>query len=178
MANIIYIATSIDGFIAKLNGDIDWLMETANPDGSDFGFSDFMNSIDAIVMGRNTFEQVLKFGEWPYTKQVFVLSKTLKTIPQYLSTKAKIIKGKPATVIKKLNSLNYYNLYIDGGKTIKSFLKEELIDELIITRIPILLGEGIPLFSKLKTVQKYEHVETLCYNNTLVKSRYRIVKTV
>jgi dihydrofolate reductase len=173
MANFVYIATSIDGFIAKKDGNIDWLHDIPNPEGSDFGFNDFMENIDALVMGRNTFEVVLKFSEWYYSKPVFVLSNTLQSIPERLTGKAEIIKGEPEAIVKSLHSKNYKNLYIDGGKTIQSFLSQGLIDEIIITKIPLLLGEGIPLFGILSDVQKFKHVKTEVYNNSLVKTHYK-----
>lgn len=173
MPNFVYIATSLDGFIAKKDGGIDWLLETPNPEGSDFGFSEFMKSVDAIVMGRNTFELVLTFGEWHYTKPVFVLSNTLQSVPKNVTDKAEILSGNPESIIKELNSRGYKNLYIDGGITIQKFLDQELIDELIITRIPILLGDGIPLFAGLTKEQKFEHLNTEVYNNSLVKSHYK-----
>ena len=173
MANIVYIATSLDGFIAKKNGSIDWLNEIPNPDGSDYGFGDFMNNIDAIVMGRRTFELVLTFNEWPYKKPVFVLSRTLQKVNADLVGKAEIINGNPDSVVSLLNSRNYKNLYIDGGITIQRFLRNELIDEIIITRIPILLGSGIPLFQELAKEQKFEHTKTEVYNNAIVKSHYK-----
>ena len=176
MSNKVYIATSIDGFIAKKNGDINWLMDIPNPEGSDFGFNEFMNSVDAIVMGRLTYEQVLKFSEWPYIKPVFFLISTNISVPEFLNDKVNIIKGNPKSIIEKLNSMQYSNLYIDGGKTVQEFLKEDLIDELIITRISILLGDGIPLFSKLINDQKYEHLATEIFNNTLVKSHYKRIR--
>jgi len=151
-------------------------VDIPNPEGSDFGFNKFMNSIDAIVMGRITFEQVLKFGDWPYIKPVFVLSNTLQTVPELLENKVKIIKGEPKSVVENLKSMKYKNLYIDGGKIVQGFLQEDLIDELIITRIPILLGEGIPLFTKLNKEQKYEHIKTEFFNNTLVKSKHKRIK--
>ncbi len=140
MSNIVYIAASIDGYIAKKDGGLDWLNEVPNPDGSDFGFGDFMKTIDAIIMGRNTFEIVLSFGEWPYTKPVFVLSNTLQTVPDNLKDKAEVLTGTPNSIIKEMNSRKFFNLYIDGGKTIQEFLKQDLIDEMIITRIPRILG--------------------------------------
>ncbi|MFA7419124.1 MAG: dihydrofolate reductase family protein [Melioribacteraceae bacterium] len=173
MYNIVYIATSLDGFIAKKDGGIDWLFEIPNPDGSDFGFSEFMKNVDAVVMGRNTFELVMTFDEWLYTKPVFVLSETLKSLPRSLADKAEILNGNPESIVKELNSRGYKNLYIDGGITIQKFLKQELIDEVIITKIPILLGEGIPLFAGLTREQKFEHVKTEVYNNALVKSHYK-----
>lgn len=176
MTNIVYIATSIDGYIAKKDGGLDWLNDIPNPEGSDFGFNDFIESIDAIIMGRKTFEIVLTFGGWPYTKPVFVLSNTLQSVPDNLKDKAEILTGTPEAIINEMNSRNYLNLYIDGGKTIQDFLKHDLIDELIITRIPIILGEGIPLFDLLKDEQKYEHIKTDIFNNSLVKSHYKRIR--
>ena len=172
MTNYIYIAESIDGFIARENGSIDWLLEIPNPDGSDYGFADFMKNIDALVMGRNTFETVVSMEFWPYEKPVFVLSKSLKNIPADKTGKAEIITGAPAEIVKRLNSRGFNNLYIDGGKTIQSFLKEGLIDEMIITRIPILLGKGIPLFGEIDCAQKFVHAGTEVLNGILVKSHY------
>lgn len=173
MKNIVYIATSLDGFIAKENGDLNWLMEAPNPDNSDFGFNDFMDRVDVIVMGKNTFEIVVSFGEWPYTKPVFVLSNSLSMAPKNLEDKVEFIKGDPRDILKKLHSKGFKNLYIDGGITVQNFLKEDLIDELIITRIPILLGKGISLFGELDNEIKFEHIETEIFNNTLVKSSYK-----
>jgi len=172
MANYVYIATSLDGFIATANGGLDWLNEIPNPDNSDYGFAEFMNGIDALVMGRNTFEKVLSFGVWPYDKPVFVLSNSLAEIPEDMAGEAELIKGEIYEVASHLNQKGYNNLYIDGGKVIQSFLKEDLIDELVITRIPILLGEGIPLFGKLDCQMKFKHVKTEILNKMLVKSSY------
>ncbi|MCP4611366.1 MAG: dihydrofolate reductase [Planctomycetes bacterium] len=172
MANYVYIATSLDGFIATKDGGVDWLMEVPNPEKSDYGFFEFMNSVDAIVMGRNTFEKVLSFYEWPYNKIVFVLSNSLTDIPEKLKGKVEIIKGELEAVINELKTRGYNNLYIDGGKVIQSFLNEDLIDDMIITRVPILLGDGIPLFDNLKQNLKFRHIKTEIFNNTLVKSCY------
>jgi len=172
MANYVYIATSLDGFIATEDGGIDWLMEIPNPDKNDYGYFEFMDGIDALVMGRNTFDKVLTFGEWHYTKPVFVLSNSLAEIPENLIGKAEIVKGDIRGVIQNLNKQGYKNLYIDGGKVIQSFLKEDLIDELIISRVPVLLGEGIPLFGETNSLLKFNHIKTETFNNSLVKSCY------
>ena len=172
MANYVYIATSLDGFIATSDGGIDWLMETSNPDKSDYGYADFMDNIDALVMGRNTFDKVLTFGEWSYAKPVFVLSNTLTEVPESVVGKAEIVNGDIKQLIHKLNQQGYKNLYIDGGKAIQSFLKEGLIDEMIITRIPVLLGKGIPLFGEIDYSLKFKHIKTEVFNNTFVKSHY------
>jgi dihydrofolate reductase len=174
MANIVYIATSIDGYIAKENGNIDWLMNLPNPNKSDYGFSEFLERIDGIILGRNTFETVLGFKEWPYPKSlpVFILSDSLNEVPGHLTGKVEIVRGELKKIIELLKQKGINNLYIDGGKTIQSFLKEDLICEMTITRIPILLGSGIPLFDKHNLELKFEHVETVVFNNMLVRSRY------
>jgi dihydrofolate reductase len=172
MANYVYIATSIDGFIATGDGGIDWLNDIPNPDQSDYGWAEFISGIDAIVMGRNTFEKVLTFSDWPYDKPVFVLSNTLVCLPDTPAGKAEIVKGDLQELIKRLGEKGYSSLYIDGGKTIQSFLKEDLIDEMIITRVPILLGDGVPLFGKLSISIKFKHKGTEIYGGSLVKSHY------
>ena len=174
MANYVYIATSLDGFIATPDGGVDWLDEIPNPDQSDFGYSEFISHIDAIVMGRNSFEKVLTFGDWPYNKPVFVLSNTLKAVPENLVDTVEIVSGTDIkSLVHRLNKRGYQNLYIDGGRTIQSFLAEDMIDELIITRIPILLGQGIPLFGMLSHPLQFHHEKTEVFNNLLVKSAYR-----
>lgn len=172
MPNYIYIATSLDGFIATSDGGIDWLLEIPNPSRSDYGYAEFINGIDAMVMGRNTFEKVLTFGEWPHHKPVFVLSNSLREVPGDIVDKAEIVSGDIKELIKELNRRGYHNLYIDGGETIQSFLREDLIDEMIITLCPILLGSGFPLFSKLDTRLDFRHKKTEVYNHTFVKNHY------
>lgn len=139
MTNYVYIATSLDGFIATPDGGLDWLFDIPNPDQSDYGYSEFMGGIDAIVMGRNTFEKVLTFSDWPYNKPVFVLSNSLTAVPEPIVAQAEIVKGDIKSLVNQLHQRGYQNLYVDGGKTIQSFLKADLIDEMIITRVPILL---------------------------------------
>jgi dihydrofolate reductase len=172
MTNYVYIATSLDGFIATSNGDLDWLNEIPNPENSDFGYAEFMSGIDAIVMGRKTFEKVLTFGTWPYDKPVYVPSKHKISIPKDLEDKVEIITGTPRKLVGQLKELGHHNLYIDGGVTIQGFLEEDLIDEMIITRVPILLGDGIPLFGKLAQRLHFSLKKTESLNENLVKSYY------
>ena len=172
MANIVYIATSLDGFIATSDGGVDWLSEIPNPDQSDYGWADFMSRIDAIVVGRNTYEKVLTFDPWPYDKPVFVLSNSLDRVADGVADRAEIVSGDLRTVIERLNKRGHRNLYVDGGKVIQSFLQEDLIDEMIITRVPVLLGGGIPLFDSLTRHLAFSHVGTETFNDSLVKSHY------
>lgn len=170
----VFIASSIDGYIADKNNGLEWLNAVPNPDNIDMGTTDFFNKIDAIVMGRNTFEVVCNFDiEWPYKVPVFVLSNTLQNIPNKFAGKAELIKGSPEQIVEKLNHKGLSKLYIDGGKTIQSFLKADLIDELIITIIPILLGGGSPLFGNLKKPIEFEHVKTEVFLNAIVQNAYK-----
>ena len=172
MTNYVYIATSLDGFIATADGGLDWLDEIPNPEQSDFGYGDFIRNIDAIVMGRNSFEKVLTFDTWPYDKQVIVLSKSLGSVPNNLASPVEIVRGNLKQLVNRLHGQGYNNLYIDGGGTIQSFLAEDMIDEITITRIPVLLGGGIPLFGSLTKELRFSHVKTELFNNALVKSTY------
>lgn len=173
MANIVYIAASLDGYIADKNNQIDWLHDIPNPEGSDFGFGQFIDGIDALVMGRNTVEMVLSFGcDWPYSKPVFLLSNTMTTVPTGYEDKIFIVNGELTLLIKDLNSKGFSNLYIDGGLTIQSFLREDLIDKLIITTIPIVLGGGVSLFADLPHPLKFKHVKAERYADYLVQNHF------
>jgi dihydrofolate reductase len=176
MANYVYIATSLDGFIADCDGGLDWLNEIPNPEKSDYGFAEFMRSIDAIVMGRRTFETVLTFDYWPYDKPVFVLSGRGFKVPKELENKIEVVDTDPKTLTGQLKERGFHNLYIDGGMTIQRFLEIGLIDEMIITRVPILLGGGVPLFGKLSRRLNLSHKKTEVFNNMLVKSHYILRK--
>ncbi|NKI26964.1 dihydrofolate reductase [Arenibacter sp. 6A1] len=133
-----------------------------------------MAGIDAIVMGRNTFETVCSFeGEWPFSKPVFVLSTTMVSIPAPYHEKAILVKGTLPAILKSIHEKGYKNLYIDGGLTIQSFLKEDLIDELIITTIPIVLGEGIPLFGEIPRSLVFEHLSSEVFLYQIVQSSYK-----
>lgn len=172
--NTVFIATSLDGYIADKNGGIDWLHAIPNPENEDMGFVDLFNRLDAIVMGRTTFEKVLSFGiDWPYACPVFVLSNSLKKIPVGYEDKIEIIHGSTRAVLEYVNGKGYNRLYIDGGSTVQGFLKEDLIDELIITKIPVLLGGGFPLFSEMDTTLEFEHVTTEVFLNQIVQSHYK-----
>jgi dihydrofolate reductase len=171
--NSVYIATSLDGYIADKKEEIDWLYSVPNPDKSDLGFTKFIERIDAMVMGRNTFETVCGFDfDWPYKIPVFVLSNSLNEVPKDYQDKAFLVKGSMNEVTEQINRKGHYRLYIDGGTTVQSFLKEDLIDDLIITTIPVVLGDGIPLFTILNQKLDFELVSSEVYINQLVQSHY------
>jgi|AntAceMinimDraft_8_1070364.scaffolds.fasta_scaffold15644_3 dihydrofolate reductase len=174
----VFIASSIDGFIAKKDGDVAWLGEIEPFDnGGDGGFKEFFNSVDALVMGRATFEKVITF-DWVYgDKPVFVLSNTLKKIPEKVKERnVKIIKGTPGEILEKVSKEGYGKIYLDGAGTIQSFLKEGLVDEISITYIPILLGSGISLFGELGFENRLELLETKSWSNGCVQNNYRVKK--
>ncbi len=170
MGNYVYCATSLDGYIARTDGSIDWLAPYENLPEEDYGYYDFISNMDAIIMGRNTFEKIQSFELWPYEIPVFVLSITLQQNEP--SEQYKIVNEPIYNLTKDLQNIGYKNLYIDGGKTIQSFLEQDLIDELIITTVPVILGDGIPLFSKMDIEKKLLLKETKIFDNGLVQNEY------
>lgn len=131
-----------------------------------------MSKIDAVVIGRGTFEKVLTFPSWPYEKKVFVLSTGIKQVPDMLRGKVTVLSMKPRELLNYLSSEGFSNIYVDGGKVVQGFLKEDCIDEMIITKVPVLIGSGIPLFGFLDNDLQFKHIRTDVYSNGLVKSRY------
>jgi len=172
--NSVFIATTLDGYIADKNGGIDWLHTIPNPNNIDMGYRAFTNNIDALVMGRKTFETVCDFDvDWPYNKPVFVLSTKLKKIPKKYIGKAFLVHGTLTEILNQIYQKKCYRLYIDGGTTIQNFLKEDLIDELIITTIPILLGGGSPLFCELPKELKFKLFKTNTFLNQVTQNHYK-----
>ena len=170
----VYIATSLDGFIARPDGDINWLGEPSE-DGEDYGYQEFIDTVDFLVMGRNTYDKVLSFGQWPYSKPVVVLTNRPLTIADDLAKSVETMSGSPADIVDELSKRGVEHLYIDGGKTIQNFLDANLIQRIIITKIPILLGEGIPLFGPLHKNFRLKHVGTQTFANGYVQSEYEVV---
>ena len=172
MKTSVYIGTSLDGFIAKPDGNIDWLTQYANDDAI-HAYEEFMNGIDAIVLGRGTFEKILTFPSWPYEKKAFVLSSSLKQLPGTLQDKATLLSMRPKELLSYLLGMGFSSIYVDGGKVIQSFLKEDLIDDLIISKVPVIIGNGIPLFGFLSADLKCKHMRTETQSNGLVRSYYK-----
>ena len=167
----VFIGTSLDGFIARLNHDLDFLPPGG---GEPHGYDEFIATIDVILIGRNTYEKVLTFDEWPYPgKRVAVLSS------QPLSTRSGIsvehMAGKPAEVAAKLAASGAQHVYVDGGITIQRFLQAGLIQRIVITRVPVLIGSGIPLFGPLQRDMRLRHINTRAYPSGLVTSEYEVL---
>lgn len=175
----VFIATSLDGFIARNDGAIDWLDRanaTVTP-GEDCGYSAFMSSVDALVMGRNTFELAVSFPEWPYgSTPLIVLSRSLSTLPPQTPPTVSLSSLHPADLASELGSKGLRHLYVDGGLTIQSFLAAGLIDDITITTIPVLLGSGKPLFGSLSTDVSLKHISTRAFDFGFVQSTYRVAK--
>ncbi|MBP1466640.1 dihydrofolate reductase [Candidatus Chloroploca sp. M-50] len=175
----VYIATSVDGFIARPDGSIDWLQrpEYATTELQGLRYEDFIATVDTLVMGRKTFEQVLTFEQWPYEGvPVVVLSHRSLAIPEQLAGKVRLMNGVPAEIVAQLGVEGKQHLYIDGGKTIQRFLEAGLIDELTITRVPIVLGAGIGLFGDPAPEQRLELLECSVSANGFVQVRYARVR--
>jgi len=171
MKIMVYIGTSLDGFIARKDGDIDWLVQFAN-DEAIHSYKEFLKRIDAIVIGRGSFEKVLSFPSWPYEKEVFVLSSSIKQVPDKAKGKVTILSMKPRELLHYLSGKGFSSIYIDGGKVIQEFLQEDLVDELIISKAPVLIGSGIPLFGYLGNDLPFKHITTEVHSNGLVRSYY------
>ena len=175
----VFIATSLDGFIARPNHAIDWL-ENQGTTTEEHGYTQFIDSVDGIIFGRKTYEVVLNLtsdDDWPYPKPVIVLSRTLTNsdIPLHLTDKVTITDQTPSDLLATLDQKGWKRAYVDGGITIQSFLNEGLIDDLIITTLPVLIGRGIPLFGNTTKDIHLELINTRQYPSGLAQSHYRVL---
>jgi dihydrofolate reductase len=172
MAVSVFVGTSVDGFIARPNGDLDWLPAGG---GEPHGYDEFIASVDAIVIGRNTFEKVLTLGPWFYgTKRVVVLSSRPVDLSAAAEGVVEQMAGAPEEIVAKLAASGAQHLYVDGGITVQRFLRVGLVDRLVITRVPVLIGDGIPLFGTLPRDMRLRHVATRHYPSGLVQSEYHV----
>lgn len=169
----VFIATSLDGFIARANDALDWLPADG---GEPHGYEEFIATVDAIVMGRRTFETVLTFDGWPFgARQVVVLSSRPSVLRAPDGAVCDFMSGTPREVVTRLQARGLTHLYIDGGVTIQGFLAAGLIQRVIITRIPVLLGTGVPLFGPLPHDVRLRHVATRSFPSGMVQSEYLVV---
>ncbi|OBY28614.1 dihydrofolate reductase family protein [Leisingera sp. JC1] len=147
----VFIATSLDGFVARQDHSLDWLYKQPVAENDDGGFAAFMDSVDGLIMGTGSFRTVLGFGQWPYSKPVVVLSNSLteQDIPEELKDKVRLSTAAPADLMQELQEEGWTRAYVDGGRMVQSFLRRGLIADLTITTVPILIGSGIPLFGSL-----------------------------
>ena len=169
----IFIATSLDGYIARPDGTLDWLLSRDDPT-EDHGYDAFIATMGCIVMGRGTFESVLEFPDWPYTLPVLVLSQSLTSLPDHLKGKATLSTLPPTQAMHHLAFHGHSRAYIDGGKIIQSFLRDGLIHDMTITTAPVLIGQGRPLFGTLPKDIPLKHRATKAFPSGLVQSTWRI----
>jgi dihydrofolate reductase len=179
----VYIATSADGYIATLEGGVDWLHTAGNKEvdmgSEDMGFKAFMGSVDCMIMGRKCMDMISSMNltpeQWIYGDMpIVVLSNTIKESPENLHGKIEMYSGDISKLIYNLEKRGFKHAYIDGGATITSFINLELIDEMIITKAPLLLGEGIPLFGKIKNSVKLNNAKATVYKNEFIQIKYDV----
>ena len=180
----VFIATSVDGFIARADGSIDWLHSAGNQkadmnDQIDMGFNDFVSSVDCMVMGRKCMEVISNMNltpeQWPYGNiRIIVLSNTLKEAPSNMTKNVELYSGDLHALMNQLESEGFNHAYIDGGTTIQGFLQLKLINEITITRAPLILGGGIPLFGKLEQNIKLIESKATAYPNEFVQVQYKV----
>jgi dihydrofolate reductase len=180
----VFIATSVDGYIATVDNDVEWLQSAGDSNAdmgklADMGMADYMSSVDCMIMGRKCMEKISSFNlsteDWPYgDTRIIALSNTIKTPPNNLKGKVEMYSGEVSDLIDELKKDGYKHAYIDGGATITSFLNLELINEITITQAPVLLGDGIRLFGHLSNRIKLEKSDAKAYPNEFVQVRYQV----
>lgn len=173
----VFIATSLDGYIARNDGSIDWLMEANSlaPQGEDCGYKSFIASIDTLIMGRYSYEKIITFDEWPYgALPVIVMSSKPIQVPEHLNHVVSVSNQSPTDLISELRQQGVQHIYLDGGLTIQRFLQDNLINEITITMIPVLIGSGRSLFGLLMHDIKLKHLATTTYPGGFVQIKYQI----
>ena len=168
----VFVGTSVDGFIARADGALDFLPPGG---GEPHGYDEFIASVDAIVIGRKTYETVLGFEAWPYgRKRVVVLSNSPLDLSVVKDGVVEQMGGSPGDIVAKLDAAGVGHIYVDGGITVQGFLRAGLVTRLVVTRVPVLIGEGIPLFGSLPHDVRLRHVATRAYPSGLVQSEYEV----
>ena len=168
----VFVGVSVDGFMARRKGELDFLPVDCEP----HGYEEFIATIDTLVIGRGTFEIVMGFPEWPYgERRVVVLSSRPLDLSRTPQNKVEQMSGEPAEIVAKLAARGAQHLYVDGGITIQRFLRAGLIQHLTVTRVPVLIGDGIPLFGALPHDVRLKHITTKSYPSGLVKTEYEVI---
>lgn len=170
----VFIAMSLDGYIARPDGSIDWLTDVVE-DGEDYGYQQFYSSVDCLVIGRKTYEMALSLARWPYSgRKVVVLSSNRTSSENRTGTDVLMMSSTPEKVLEELETMGFKHAYIDGGKTIQSFLRAGLINEMTVTIIPVLLGDGIRLFGAVDADIQLQHIDTRSFLNGFIRARYKV----
>lgn len=172
----VFIATSVDGYIARTDGRIDWLSNSNYAiESEDYGYSAFMENVGCILMGSGTFEVVSAFEDWPYQVPVYVISSRLKQIPEALEGKVFLRSGTLEETIAELLNICDGAIYLDGGKLIQSGLRAGCVNRICVTRVPVLLGDGIPLFGPLNADTHLNHLATKSFSSGFTQSTYEVI---
>lgn len=173
----VFIATSLDGFIARPNGDIDWLLQRDDP-AEDHGYHDFIADKEVIVMGRGSYEKALGFAPWPYDRQVLVLSRQLAgtAVPAALAGKLRFSGATPEQAMAQLEAEGVRRVYVDGGQLVQSFIRAGLVADMVVTTVPVLIGAGRPLFGALEGDVDLALVASRSFPSGLVQSAYRFLR--
>jgi len=170
----VFVGISVDGFMARPDGAVDFLDAGGN---EPHGFSEFYATVDAVVIGRRTYEWVLSYGQWAYGKmRVVALSTQKLDFSPFPKARVEQMSGEPAEIVAKLAASGANHLYVDGGVTIQRFLRAGLIDRLIVTRVPVLIGQGIPLFGSLRHDVRLRHLRTQSYASGMVQTEYEVLR--
>ena len=170
----LYIACSLDGFIARENGSIDWLIEYENGPGTDYGYSEFYASIGTVLMGRKTYEQVLGFGDWPYgEKKTYVFTRQNEPLPR--EKNVEFVSGNVGEFVRQLKENTDKDIWLVGGsQLIKVFLEENLVQDFIVFVVPVILGNGMLLFDRIQKEISLKMINTERYKSGLVRLEYEI----
>jgi len=174
----VFVGTSLDGFIARSNGEYDFLPADG---GEPHGYNEFIATVDALVIGRKTFESVLALPDWPYaSRQVIVLSSQpldFSTVRAGDTEQVRVeqMSGPPASIVASLAARSFQHVYVDGGLTVQGFLRAGLVHRITVTRVPVLIGDGIPLFGSLPHDVNLRHIATQAYASGMVKSEYEVI---
>ena len=180
----VYIATSADGYIATHDGDVDWLHTAGNSEADmsnnpDMGFNEFIASIDCMVMGRKCMDAISSFNltpeQWPYGDiKIIALSNTLNEAPKGVEGRVEMYSGDILELVSQLEAEGLKHAYIDGGATITSFINLQLINEMIITKAPVILGKGIPLFGEVNNSIQLINSEAIAFPNDFIQVKYGV----
>lgn len=165
----VFIASSLDGFIARSDGSLDWL-EAVQTEDEDYNYQAFFDSVDTLLMGRKTYDVALTFETWPFaSKRCLVLTQR----PKGAKHNEEFISGQPQELLERLGAQGVKRIYLDGGSVIRQFLEMGLVDELTLSVVPVLLGDGIPLFMAGGREQRLILDSSRSWPTGLAQLRYR-----
>lgn len=175
MKTSVFVGVSVDGFLARPDGKLDFLDAAGS---ESHGYEEFIATVDTIVMGRKTFDIVMGFDVWPYgERRVVILSSQPIDLSATTARGGRVerMSGPPAHIASRLSAEGARHVYVDGGITIQDFLRAGLIERLVINRVPVLIGSGIPLFGALPRDVSLHHVATRALRSGLVQSEYEVL---